>query len=541
MEGKYEWQVALKLQSKMSLEERNFLKDELERLDGIELMLLKSSLLVRDGGTEEAAGGDVGQQKKTSGQKLHDVCSAFEELKVKDCVTTPPSARIRALDPRYSLVNQLEKIGLVKKLYLHDASKPSLGVFLWLLNPFASIDSSICKIRDYYGEQVAVYWIFMYSYLTWLIPLSLLGAIFWYACPSKEVESIYMPIWSGIVCLWCFLMLKSLSREENRFAFKFGTFFTKEDNELQLVHPRPQFYGYTRQSKITGKDELYYPSYKRYLKYVVSFLVSLCGLFIALVLVICSLNCSGDFYDKTSPCFIEFLSQFSQPGRVFDPQGTISWMWPIVIYSWVIGHVNEIYSRIAYKLTYWENHKNDEAFKNALIIKRFLFCAVDTHLPLFYVLLYQKSMVNLKSQLIGLFLNDEIRRVTFESILPLISGRWEVWEMMRDSGEDFERKVEVQSKLDKHCEFDDYSEMVTQFGYIALFPSAFLLAPLMAVISNSVEMFSDAFRITWLNQRPKSYRVRNMGSWKLCLHSTAWFAILTNCWIFCMCSEQMPL
>lgn len=191
----------------------------------------------------------------------------------------------------------------------------------------------------------------MCSYLTWLIPLSLLGAIFWYACPSEEVQSVYMPIWSGIVCLWCFLMLKSLSREENRFAFKFGTFFTKEDNELQLVRPRPEFYGYTRQSKITGEDELYYPSYKRYLKYVVSFLVSLCGLSIALVLVICSLNCTGDFYDKTSPWFIEFLWQFSQPGCLFDSQGTISWIWPIVIYSWVIGQVNEIYSRIAYKLT----------------------------------------------------------------------------------------------------------------------------------------------------------------------------------------------
>merc|ERR1719285_737479 len=140
----------------------------------------------------------------------------------------------------------------------------------------------------------------------------------------------------------------------------------------------------------------------------------------------------------------------------------------------------------------------------------------------------------------GLFMNDEIRRVTLESILPLLTQHKEVWKMMTYSADDWGRRVAIQSMLEKHCNFDDFSAMVTQFGYIALFPSAFPLAALMALISNLCEMLSDAFRVTWLNQRPKSFKARNIGSWKLCLYSLSWFSIFSNCWIFSMCSEQMP-
>jgi len=96
-------------------------------------------------------------------------------------------------------------------------------------------------------------------------------------------------------------------------------------------------------------------------------------------------------------------------------------------------------------------------------------------------------------------------------------------------------------KLKEHGDFDDFLEMVTQFGYIVLFPSAFPLAAVFALISNIVEMLSDAFKITYIDQRPKSSKVRDIGSWKLILYGMSWVAILTNCWLFSMGSFQMHL
>lgn len=55
-----------------------------------------------------------------------------------------------------------------------------------------------------------------------------------------------------------------------------------------------------------------------------------------------------------------------------------------------------------------------------MFIKRFIFEFTDCQLYLIYIGIYQRDIANLRFNLIGLFMVDEIRRVLLESVVPYL-------------------------------------------------------------------------------------------------------------------------
>eukprot|EP00439_Symbiodinium_sp_Y106_P019140 s1631_g2.t1 len=86
-------------------------------------------------------------------------------------------------------------------------------------------------------------------------------------------------------------------------------------------------------------------------------------------------------------------------------------------------------------------------------------------------------------------------------------------------------------------QFDDFLEMVIEFGYVTLFASAFPLAGVMSIVSNLIEMKSDMFKLALVYQRPMPHRASNIGIWRTLLHIIVAFSVATNVMIFTM-SEQ---
>ncbi|CCM01832.1 uncharacterized protein FIBRA_03900 [Fibroporia radiculosa] len=76
--------------------------------------------------------------------------------------------------------------------------------------------------------------------------------------------------------------------------------------------------------------------------------------------------------------------------------------------------------------------------------------------------------------------------------------------------------------------FEDYSEMVTQFGHVALWSTIWPLAPLMALTNNWFELRSDAFKIARHVRRPIPARTDTIGPWLDSLSFLSWLAALTN-------------
>ncbi|KAH9849898.1 DUF590-domain-containing protein [Lenzites betulinus] len=76
--------------------------------------------------------------------------------------------------------------------------------------------------------------------------------------------------------------------------------------------------------------------------------------------------------------------------------------------------------------------------------------------------------------------------------------------------------------------FADYSEMVTQFGYVALWSTIWPLAPVMSLLNNWLELRSDAFKIAVHVRRPMPTRTDTIGPWLDTLTFLTWLGVLTN-------------
>ena len=93
---------------------------------------------------------------------------------------------------------------------------------------------------------------------------------------------------------------------------------------------------------------------------------------------------------------------------------------------------------------------------------------------------------------------------------------------------EFLETVRSEVSLPDYDTFDDYSEMVTQFGYVALWSTIWPLAPLMSVLNNYIEARSDAFKIAVHVRRPIPVRTDTIGPWLESLSFLAWLSSLTN-------------
>ncbi|KAK6036146.1 hypothetical protein COOONC_26349 [Cooperia oncophora] len=76
--------------------------------------------------------------------------------------------------------------------------------------------------------------------------------------------------------------------------------------------------------------------------------------------------------------------------------------------------------------------------------------------------------------------------------------------------------------------FDEYLEMVLQFGFVTLFVAAFPLAPLFAVLNNIFEIRLDAYKFLITTQKPVPAQARNIGVWLRILDMISKSTVLIN-------------
>uniref|UniRef100_A0A061RBB9 Ano8 protein n=1 Tax=Tetraselmis sp. GSL018 TaxID=582737 RepID=A0A061RBB9_9CHLO len=87
--------------------------------------------------------------------------------------------------------------------------------------------------------------------------------------------------------------------------------------------------------------------------------------------------------------------------------------------------------------------------------------------------------------------------------------------------------------------FDDYLEMVIQFGYIVMFAAAFPAASAISVLYNLIELKSDTYKLCFLYRRPQPRPARGIGVWERLMAVQMWLAVFTNLAIFSFSLEQM--
>jgi len=217
-----------------------------------------------------------------------------------------------------------------------------------------------------------------------------------------------------------------------------------------------------------------------------------------------------------------------------------------VVQAVQIQVLNYVYSLVSEKLNEYENHRTSSEFENSLIIKSFLFKFVNSYNSLFYIAFFKQfdtstgcvkddpnCLTELQVQLGILFGTALIVNNTLEILIPWIKTK--VAERQNRSGGGSDGQAEkIRSQWEKEFEllpyttFDDFDEMVVQYGYVTLFVVAFPLAPLAALINNYVEIRLDAKKILTLSQRPKPAGAVGIGTWLSILNVLSFISIITN-------------
>eukprot|EP00795_Rhopilema_esculentum_P008383 gene8383-14358_t len=361
-------------------------------------------------------------------------------------------------------------------------------------NPFVF---PLDDIQVYYGEEVAYYFAWM-NFFTWsLVPVALFGAFLFFHRPRGITvdDSPYLPAYALLMALWTIFFCKSWRRQESELALRWNS---TQVERKEIV--RPEFYGEIRQSPVTGKPERYYPLGKECLWTII---------------------CRG--------------------------QSVLWWMVPTLSHSVVINILNRLYRFIATFCTDLENHRTENRWNSSLIIKRVLFELFDCYLPLFYIAFYQLDIISLRRELVGLFWGDEIRRLVTETVIPFVTEKAKhyrikdhVNEIKAKTGErPTSLQVVEDTVLEEYEQFDDYLEMVVQFGYVTLFASAFPLCSVITIGFLFIEARSDMFKLMFLCRKPIVRRANSIGVWFKVLTIMMVLSMATNCFLIGFSSEQL--
>jgi hypothetical protein len=232
-----------------------------------------------------------------------------------------------------------------------------------------------------------------------------------------------------------------------------------------------------------------------------------------------------------------------------------------IINAMTIIFLNVVWKTVAQKLNEWENHRTQTDFENNLIAKIFIFQFVNSYTSLYYIAFFKKGTNlwganaledackfgknyatvsygcpdELTVQLATILGVNMVIGQAREVLLPYLIGKLQLTLFKRNlkkAGEDTKElpQWERESKKPKFPgTFDEYSEMIIQFGYITLFASVFPLAPLMALINNIIEIRTDAFKLVTSYTRPEYQGAQNIGTWYAILELLGVMAVVTNC------------
>ncbi|EJD07576.1 DUF590-domain-containing protein [Fomitiporia mediterranea MF3/22] len=498
-------------------------------------------------------------------------------------------------------------------LALHDREFNDLWLRSWTRRQigFGIGRNELDKIKDQFGEAVALYFAFLSSYTTSLVYIAALGTAFYL------LRMPYSAIYSTLLMAWSIFFVEFWRIRERTLSVRWGT-----RGSFRVERRRAQY-------KDAGGPGIKFPWWKRdarifaSLPVILLFAAALAALLTAIFI------------------FEAFVTQlYTGPG-----QKIISFS-PTLLFVALVPRLLQLYQSYAVKLTDWENHAHESTYEASLTIKTFTLSAIVAYLGLalsafvympfgeqlmasvsrtlfvtsaavgaqatraadfinttagftaekvaespisFLGGLFGKSDGNgknasvwansaktdparLQNQMFAYTVTQQVVGTFTEVGLPFVMRKVEAFRSGSSKSatsssagsagmsttpsavsvdgakksnngkrvvfEDEERgdrdereflaRVRHEASLPPYTLFADFSEMVTQFGYVSLWSTIWPLAPVMALLNNWLELRSDAFKIATNCRRPLPFRTDTIGPWVDTMSFIAWLSALTN-------------
>ncbi|KZV98738.1 DUF590-domain-containing protein [Exidia glandulosa HHB12029] len=425
------------------------------------------------------------------------------------------------------------------------------------------------KIKDQFGEEVALYFSFLSFYAKSLWFPSGLGLLFFVLGKSYNI------VYSLLLCLWAVTFVEWWSIRERVLAIRWGC-----QGAALVERRRPEFIASVRADDPDDED---FPWWKREVRTLASIPVILA--FAAMLATL-----------LTAIFVFEAFITVLYTGPLHEYASFL----PTVLFVALVPQVLAMHQKVAERLTNWENHKHRSSHEAALTIKVFALSGVVAYLGLALsafvyvpfgeqVMTYVHAYVaspsatneskatptfaqaqfgrglsdahgrldagRLQKQMFAYMVTNQIIGVFLEVALPMVlrgvqaarsAGLRRALKSTHVRADDDESEkafledVRRQVSLPDYTVFADYAEMVTQFGYVVLWSTIWPLAPVMAFLNNWLELRGDAFKISKNFRRPIPARRDTVGPWLEALAFIAWLAALTNAALVYMFHPAAP-
>jgi len=259
-----------------------------------------------------------------------------------------------------------------------------------------------------------------------------------------------------------------------------------------------------------------------------------------------------------------------------------------------IAVLNSIHAKIARYLTAAENHRTNSEFQNQLIIKRFVFQFINSYFTLYLTAFvkplgrvgqmdgnlrpmddktnfagkwfgtcrcasFTPSGCELKYDCNGydcrapeelchchhrdcnadvglllfvIFLVQVILGNFVEVVVPYIAHK--LHKKAQKAGPEISSAEKELILPEYQAVFDDYNELILQFGFVTLFGCNFPMVGVLAFMNDLFEIRSDAMKICYVMRRPLPMQTADIGAWYLVMEVMSFAAVTTNCAsIFC--------
>uniref|UniRef100_A0A1B8Y3M3 Anoctamin n=1 Tax=Xenopus tropicalis TaxID=8364 RepID=A0A1B8Y3M3_XENTR len=206
-------------------------------------------------------------------------------------------------------------------------------------------------------------------------------------------------------------------------------------------------------------------------------------------------------------------------------------------------------------------------YENRLTMKMFLFQFVNYYSSCFYVAFFKGKFVGYPadySYLFGKWRNEECDPagclIELTTQLTIVMAGKQIWGNIQEAFVPWTWNWLKRRKARNHPQnlysrwehdgdlqtfgglglFNEYLEMVVQFGFITLFVASFPLAPLLALLNNILEIRVDSWKLTTQFKRPVAAKAHSIGVWQEILNGIAILSVVTNAFIVAFTSDMIP-
>lgn len=373
-------------------------------------------------------------------------------------------------------------------------------------------------IQDYFGDKIALYFVFTGHLSLWLILPAVLGFIVQLVIfnAGEFSSSQYLPAFAIFIALWAIVMLEFWKRRQSTFDMKWGL-----SNFEKTEHDRPEFKGELIQSFINGDQMLYFAQRRRSYYIIQSFIV-LVFLFAVMIGIVVGI----------------YFARFSLQQNGVN--STSSQFIASSLNSLQILAMNSISTRVALILNSRENHRTNTNHEDALIVKIFVFQFVNSYSSFFYLAFLAKlnndcsgnfCITTLAINLGVVFGTRTVSNFFSQVMIPYIKYRILSRSFMRAFNGQIVRP-EHEYLLDDYDTLKEsishYSYLAIQFGYMTLFVTGLPLAVTAGLITTIIETKAYSWRLVNLYRRPYPDSSQDIGIWVSVFTLLANISVITN-------------